>query len=190
MTARDRVLREVCGGSAIRLRLLRALLEQPAGRHLRGLASAAEVDAANALRLLRRFERAGLCERADGIYRVPPGHPLLEPLAELFCPRGRGSGQARLDEIKRLTGQRLLERHAISEIRAKSLQNLARWRAQGAWGRAYEEWQHLLEEASDAMLVYILTSRDPDANRLRQSMPCVGMLPREEIRSLNEKVAA
>ena len=50
MTARDRVLREVCGGSAIRLRLLRALLEQPAGRHLRGLASAAEVDAANALR--------------------------------------------------------------------------------------------------------------------------------------------
>jgi hypothetical protein len=191
--AADRSLREVCGGSEIRLRLLRALLAQPpSGLHLRGLAKAAGIDAANALRLLRRLEAAGLCESVNGKYRVPRGHALLGPLTELFSAAGSraGGAQARLDEIKRLTGERLLERHSIDEIRAKSLHNLARWRAQGVWPPAYEEWQRLLEEASDAMLRYILISRDPEANRLRQSMPYVGLLPREELRSLNEKVAA
>ena len=40
------------------------------------------------------------------------------------------------------------------------------------------------------MLRHVLVSRDPEANRLRQSMPYVGLLPRDEVRSLNEEVAA
>jgi hypothetical protein len=191
VTGTDKALREVCGGSEIRLRLLRALVAQSStGLHLRGLARAAGVDAANALRLLRRLEGAGLCESAGGKYRVPPGHPLLGPLTNLFSMARGGAAQAKLDEIKRLTGERLVERHSMAEIRAKALQNLARWRAQGTWSAAYEEWQQLLEGTSDTMLRYILTSRDPDANRLRQSMPCVGLLARNEIHVLNEKIAA
>jgi DNA-binding MarR family transcriptional regulator len=184
----EKGLRELCGGSEIRLRLMRALLAHP-DLHLRGLAKAAGVDAANALRLLRRLERSGLCEAVNGRYRVPAGHPLRESLTELFAARGSGA-QARLDEIKRLIGVRLLERHSLEEIRRRALQNLGRWRAQQAWSPAYEEWQGLLEQGSDAMLRHVLVSRDPEANRLRQSMPYVGLLPRDEVRSLNEEVAA
>jgi hypothetical protein len=184
----EKGLKELCGGSEIRLRLMRALVACP-GLHLRALARLAGIDAANALRLLRRLERSGLCEAVNGRYRVPAGHPLGEPLAGLFAARGSGA-QARLDEIKRLIGVRLLERHSLEEIRRHGLQNLARWRAQQAWSPAYEEWRGLLEQASDGMLRHLLVSRDPEANRLRQSMPYVGLLPRDEVRALNEEVAA
>jgi hypothetical protein len=54
---------------------------------------------------------------------------------------------------------------------------------------AYDEWQQLLEHGTDGELFAIMLGRDEHANRMRQSAPYVGMLPREEVRKLNEEAA-
>jgi hypothetical protein len=67
------------------------------------------------------------------------------------------------------------------------LGNLHRWKANGTWGPAYEEWKHLLEHADDGEMFAVLLGRDERSNRLRQSPPYVGMLSREEVARLNEE---
>ena len=107
------------------------------------------------------------------------------PLSEIISVLNERFGTEFDEEDRRLTGQRLLTRYSIAEIRAKSMENLARWRRQGAWSPAYDEWQHVISDASDATLRHILVGRDEVSNRLRRSMPYVGLLSCDEIRSLN-----
>ncbi len=57
------------------------------------------------------------------------------------------------------------------------------------WNSAYGEWKELLEHADDGKLFAALLGRDQNSNRLRQSPPYVGMLPRDEVRRLNEEAA-
>ena len=57
------------------------------------------------------------------------------------------------------------------------------------WNSAYGEWKELLEHADDGELFAALLGRDEHSNRLRQSPPYVGMLPRDEVRRLNEEAA-
>lgn len=194
MDAAERALLELCGGSETRYRVLRALFTNPETQfHLRGLAGAAGVDPSNALRLLQRLVDAGLCEQTNAKYRASADHPLRENLTALFriaAARAAGGSQAKLDEIKRMTGQRLLEQRSLPEIRRKSIENLKRWRAKGVWSRAYDEWLGILRHGNDAMLRHVMVSADEDSNRLRQSLPYVGLLPRAEVKALNEEIAA
>ena len=55
---------------------------------------------------------------------------------------------------------------------------------------AYDEWRELIERGDDSELYAAMLGRDARANRLRQSPPYAGLLPREEVRKLNEKAAA
>jgi hypothetical protein len=55
---------------------------------------------------------------------------------------------------------------------------------------AYEEWEKILKNADDGELFAVLLGRDERSNRLRQSPPYVGLLPREEVRKLNEEATA
>jgi hypothetical protein len=59
----------------------------------------------------------------------------------------------------------------------------------GVWNSAYGEWKRLLENADDGELFSVILGRDERSNQLRQSPPYVGMLPREEVRRLNEEAA-
>jgi hypothetical protein len=54
---------------------------------------------------------------------------------------------------------------------------------------AYEEWTQILR-GDDGALFAAMLGRDERSNRLRQSPPYVGMLPREEVMKLNEEAAA
>lgn len=88
----ESTLRELLGGQ-LRYRVLRTLFEQPdRAFHLRGLASAAHVDAGNTHRVLKRLIDAGLCEAvADAPYtkyRARKDNPLYNELVQLFS---RGS---------------------------------------------------------------------------------------------------
>ncbi len=67
--------------------------------------------------------------------------------------------------------------------------NLRRWKENGVWGPAYQEWQRLLENAADGELFAVILGRDERSNRLRQSPPYVGMLPRAQVEKLNEEAA-
>jgi antitoxin component of MazEF toxin-antitoxin module len=100
-----------------------------------------------------------------------------------------GSSHEALDELKRLLSLAVIRRCTAQEIRAQSLANLFRWRNQGTWGPAYKEWMEILERGSDGELFAAMLGRDDESNRLRQSMPYVGLLSKEEVKRINEEAA-
>ena len=109
----------------------------------------------------------------------------IRPLAT-----GRRSLHEALDEHKRNLAVAVAARFTANQIRAHGLANLHRWKKTGAWVSAYAEWQQILEGGDDGELFAALLGRDEWSNRLRQSPPYVGMLPRDEVRRLNEEAAA
>jgi antitoxin component of MazEF toxin-antitoxin module len=100
--------------------------------------------------------------------------------------RGGLSHQA-LDELKRRIALAVVRSFTPIEIRAQALANLHRWKAQGTWGPAYDEWQLIADSTDDGALFAVMLGRDENAVRLRQSMPFVGLLPQEEVRKLHEE---
>src|SRR5437868_12407171 len=51
-----------------------------------------------------------------------------------------------LDELKRSIAVAVVRRFTPREIRAQILANLHRWKSQGMWVSAYDEWQELAEQ--------------------------------------------
>lgn len=98
-----------------------------------------------------------------------------------------GALHAMLDELKRKLASEVVSRFTPNLIRAHSLANLSRWRKNGVWGPVYAEWQEILESASDGDLFAAMLGRDENSNRLRQSPPYAGLLPRDVVRRLNEE---
>lgn len=92
--------------------------------------------------------------------------------------------QERLDEVKRLISAGVVARFRPERIRQKSAENLQRWKSAGAWCSAYEEWSAIIEAGSDAELLAAMLGHDDRANRLRQSMPYVGLLAQDEVRRI------
>lgn len=105
-------------------------------------------------------------------------------------PARAGFSHQALDELKRSLALAVVRRFTPQEIRAQSLANLHRWKSQGTWVSAYDEWRDLIERGDDGALFAAMLGRDEHSNRLRQSPPYVGLLPREEVRKLNEEAAA
>lgn len=98
-----------------------------------------------------------------------------------------GASHAMFDELKRKLAAEVVSRFTPRLIRAHGIANLNRWRKDGVWGSVYAEWQKILESASDGDLFAVMLGRDEDSNRLRQSPPYVGLLPREVVAKLNEE---
>ncbi len=95
-----------------------------------------------------------------------------------------------LDEHKRKLAVAVVSRFAPRLIRAHSLANLHRWKKSGAWVSAYAEWQRILRRTDDGELFAAMLGSNDRSNRLRQSPPYVGLLPREIVEALNEEAAA
>ncbi len=102
-------------------------------------------------------------------------------------PKPRASSQERLDELKRQLAAAVVREFSPREIRAQSLANLHRWKLQGTWVSAYGEWQEILESGSDGALFAAMLGRDEQSNRLRQSLPFVGLLSQEQVRAIYEE---
>ncbi len=103
-------------------------------------------------------------------------------------PRRRG--HAELDELKRAISAEVISRFRPDDIRRRSLENLERWKAAGVWCSAYDEWLEILSGGDDARLYAAMVGRTGEANRLRQSMPYVGLLAKDVLEALREKAAA
>jgi hypothetical protein len=102
----------------------------------------------------------------------------------------RGLSHQALDELKRSIALAVVRQFTPREIRAQILANLHRWRGQGAWVSAYDEWRAIAERGDDGELFAAMLGRDDNATRLRQSMPFIGLLPQQEVRRLHEEAAA
>jgi antitoxin component of MazEF toxin-antitoxin module len=104
-------------------------------------------------------------------------------------PRAGLSNDA-LDELKRSIAAAVTRQFSAREIRAQVLANLHRWKTQGSWVSAYDEWRELAQQEDDGALFAAMLGRDGRSVRLRQSAPYVGLLSREEVMKLNEEAAA
>ncbi len=105
-------------------------------------------------------------------------------------PAIAGTSHQVLDELKRKLAAAVTARCTSRHIRAHSLANLHRWQQNGVWVSAYAEWEKILRHTDDGELFAAMLGRDERSNRLRQSPPYVGLLPREEVRKLNEEASA
>lgn len=115
----------------------------------------------------------------------------LELTARGIRPVARtGLGHAALDELKRSIALAVVQGFAPRAIRAQILANLHRWKRQGTWVSAYDEWQELARQDDDGALFAAMLGRDENAVRLRQSMPFVGLLSQEKVQRLHEEAAA
>jgi antitoxin component of MazEF toxin-antitoxin module len=101
--------------------------------------------------------------------------------------RPRADAHHALDELKRKIALEVVRRFDAAQIRAQILANLHRWRARGTWVSAYEEWKAIAETGDDGALFAAMLRRDEESDRLRQSMPFVGLLPKDVVRRLNEE---
>ncbi len=114
----------------------------------------------------------------------------LDLTAQGIRPAARGGfSTEELDEHKRRLAAAVVSRFTARHIRAHGLGNLYRWKANGVWNCAYDEWKRLLEHAEDGELFAMILGRDERSNQMRQSPPYVGMLSREDVRRLNEEAA-
>ena len=120
---------------------------------------------------------------------VGEGDKLAAGPAGIAPRHGTRNAQHALDVVKRSIAIEVVRRHSTGEIRERSLENLRRWKRRGVWPKAYEEWQRLLEKGDDGALLQAMLGTDERANRLRQSMPYAGMLPRDVVERLNEEAA-
>ena len=115
----------------------------------------------------------------------------LELVGRCIRPVSGGAGaQHALDELKRNLAVAVTARCTAQQIRAQGLANLYRWQASGVWVSAYDEWREILETDDDGLLYATMLGHDERSNRLRQSPPYVGLLPRDEVRRLNEEASA
>jgi hypothetical protein len=100
-----------------------------------------------------------------------------------------GLSHQALDELRRAIALAVVGQFTPDEIRAQIVANLHRWKQAGTWVSAYDEWRDIATREDDRELFAAMLGHDETATRLRQSMPFVGLLSREEVRRLNEEAA-
>ena len=95
-----------------------------------------------------------------------------------------------LDNIKHKIACEVLATFPMAEIKARSASNIERWRDNGAGDAVYDEWMAIINDANEQTMITAMTALDDNSNRLRQSPPYVGMLPKVVVRKFNEEIAA
>lgn len=95
-----------------------------------------------------------------------------------------------LDELKRSIALAVVRGFTPREIRGQILANLHRWKSQGMWVSAFDEWRELAQQQDDGALFAAMLGRDERSVQLRQSMPFVGLLSQDEVKRLREEAAA
>ena len=105
-------------------------------------------------------------------------------------PRRRGGFlHQELDELRRAMALAVVRQFTPTQIRAQMLANLHRWKRQGVWVSAFDEWREVAKGNDDGELFAAMLGRDERAVRLRQSAPYAGLLSPQEVRRLNEEAA-
>lgn len=87
-----------------------------------------------------------------------------------------GQGKPHLERSKRRIAQALLKQTDLATIRRESLANLDRWKANGVWVSALDEWRQLMTQGSDEEVIAAMTGQDERSTRLRASAPYSGLL--------------
>lgn len=104
-------------------------------------------------------------------------------------PARGGFSHEELDNLRLSLSMAVVRKHTAREIRAKIAANLHRWKEQGSWVSAYDEWNDIARSEDDGALFAAMLGRNENAVRLRQSMPYVGLLSQHEVKEMYEEAA-
>src|SRR5215469_7733345 len=104
-------------------------------------------------------------------------------------PRRGGLRHEELDELRLRMALAIVRQFTPAQVRAQILANLRRWRRQGVWVAAFDEWRRIANSDDDGELFAAMLGRNEDAVRLRQSAPYAGLLSPKEVRRINEEAA-
>ncbi|HXY96615.1 MAG TPA: AbrB/MazE/SpoVT family DNA-binding domain-containing protein [Steroidobacteraceae bacterium] len=121
---------------------------------------------------------------------VGEGDELELSESALRPPSRGGFRHEELDELRLKMALAIVRQFTPVQVRAQILANLRRWRRQGVWVSAFDEWRRIANSDDDGELFAAMLGRDEDAVRLRQSAPYAGLLPPDEVRRINEEAAA
>ena len=100
-------------------------------------------------------------------------------------PGRKGSQHQELDELRRALALAIVDAFTPRQIRAQILANLHRLKRQGAWLPSFEAWRGIAAGGDDGELFAAMLGRDEAAVQLRQSAPYAGLLPADEVRTLD-----
>ena len=115
------------------------------------------------------------------------GKPFVFLVANRDFGRAQGGFfQADLDAMKHRLSCEVVARFTLKEIRRRSLANLKRWKSKGVSSPAYIQWTELLRAGSDQKLLTAMLGLGEESNRLRQSLPYVGLLDQKTVEALRE----
>ena len=103
--------------------------------------------------------------------------------------RRGGLGHEELDELRLTMALAIVRQFTPGQVRAQILANLHRWKRQGVWVSAFDEWREIAKRDDDGALFAAMLGRHENAVRLRQSAPYAGLLSPQEVGKLNEEAA-
>ena len=100
------------------------------------------------------------------------------------------NSQTALDTLKHKLSCAVMASFPLQTIKAHAKANIERWRANGVSSLAYDEWSAIIDSPDDSQMINAMVGLSEKSNQLRQSIPYVGMLPKEVVRQLNEEITA
>ena len=78
-------------------------------------------------------------------------------------PGRRGFLHQELDELRRTMALAIVRQFTPGQIRAQILANLHRWKRQGVWVSAFDEWRDIAKSDDDGQLFAAMLGRDEEA---------------------------
>lgn len=98
------------------------------------------------------------------------------------------AGKPNKEKFRLAVATLILETFPVEVIRQRSIDNMIRWKSQGTWSFAYDEWMTLLTDRTDAEVIEAMTAETDKASRLRSVHPYTGLLEQTVVQQLKHEI--
>lgn len=98
------------------------------------------------------------------------------------------AGKPNKEKLRLAIATLILEAFPVEVIRQRSIDNMNRWKSQGTWSLAYDEWMTLLTDGTDADVIEAMTAETDKASRLRSVHPYTGLLEQTVVQQLKHEI--
>lgn len=98
------------------------------------------------------------------------------------------AGKPNKEKFRLAVATLILETFLVEVIRQRSIDNMNRWKSQGTWSFAYDEWMTLLTDGTDADVIEAMTAETDKASRLRSVHPYTGLLEQTVVQQLKHEI--
>jgi hypothetical protein len=100
----------------------------------------------------------------------------------------KSAGKPRKEEYRLEVAKLILKTFPMEVIRQRSIDNMNRWKSQGGWSLAYDEWMILMTDGTDADVIEAMTGETDKASRLRSASPYPGLLDQTLVHQLKHEI--